>query len=100
MYILKSTIRGFHFFKSYGWVRAKASFTNWTVKDPVWGCSSVKLRYKFESNGRSITGSDEKPFYMRFHAKTYAESLSRDLHPIIRVNPKNPQNTRFFELDQ
>jgi hypothetical protein len=100
VYLFKSTVRMFHFFKSSGWERSKASFTNWTVVDPDLGCPSVKLHYEFSSNGSLTTGSDEIPFYMRWHAKTYAESLSRELHPIIRVNPKNPDETQFFESDQ
>lgn len=57
---------------------------------------SVKVHYRFGSK----EGSDEIPFYMRWHAKTYAESLSCELRPIIRVNPKNTTQTQFFELDQ
>jgi hypothetical protein len=30
----------------------------------------------------------------------YAESFSHNMPRIIRVNPKNPQETRFFEQDQ
>ena len=100
VYLFKCSIRVFFFFKSSGWDRTKASFTEWTVVDPDWGCSSVKLHYDFLSAGSSTTGWDEIPFYMRWHAKTYSESLSRDLHPTIRVNPKNPHETHFFEFDQ
>jgi len=100
VYLFKSAIRVFHFFKSSGWDRCKASFTDWSTLDPGWGCASVKLHYEFISNGRSIKSSDEIPFQMRWHAKTYSESLSHGLHPIIRVNPKNPHETQFFEFDQ
>jgi hypothetical protein len=99
VYLFKSAVRVFHFFKSFRWERSKASFTDWSVVDPFWGCPSVRLHYKFVSSGGSVKGSDEIPFYMRWHAKTYAASLSRDLHPIIRVNPKNAQDTHFFETD-
>src|SRR5271165_6383435 len=100
VYLYKGTIRVFHFLKSSGWERSKASFTDWAVVDPVWGCPSVKVHYEFNSKGSSTTGSDEIPFYMRWHAKTYTESLSRGLHPKIRVNPKNSLDTHFFEIDQ
>jgi len=99
-YLFKSAVRVFHFFRSYNWRRTKASFTDWTVENPDLGCSSVEVHYRFASKEGSATGSDEIPFYMRWHAKTYAESLSRDLRPVIRVNPRNAHETQFFELDQ
>jgi hypothetical protein len=100
MYLIKGSIRIFHLFRSARWERSQATFTHWTVVEPGWGCTSVKLHYKFLAKGRAAKGSDEIPFYMRWHARTYAESLSRDLHPIIRVNPNNPRRTQFFEQDQ
>jgi hypothetical protein len=99
-YLIKCTIRVFYFFQSSGWERTKATLTDCSVIDPDLGCPSVAMQYEFLSNGQMIQGSEEIPFYMRWHAKTYRESLSRGLHPIIRVNPKNPQETRFFERDQ
>src|ERR1017187_8466918 len=88
VYLFKCALRMFSFFKSSGWERSKASFTDWTVVAPGWfgGCPFVTLHYEFPSKGSSTTGLDEIPFFMHWHAKTYAESLSRDLHPIIRVN--------------
>jgi len=40
------------------------------------------------------------PFLGLWKAKGYAESFSHNMPRIIRVNPKNPQETRFFEQDQ
>jgi hypothetical protein len=99
-YLFKSAIRVFHFVRSSNWKRTKASLTDWTAVDPGWGCPSVKLYYEFVAEERLNEGWDEVPFYMRWHAKTYMESLSQGLEPMIRVNPKNPQETQFFELDQ
>ena len=100
MYLFKSAKRVFQYFRSFRWERAEASFTDWAVVNPDWGCSSVRLHYEFVANERRFNGWDEIPFYMRWHSKTYAQSLLRDLHPIVRVNPENPNETRFFELDQ
>jgi hypothetical protein len=100
VYLFKSAVRVFHFFQSYRWERSRASFTDWAVVDPGWGCPSVKVQYNFASGERSANGSDELPFYLRWHARTYAESLSRELRPIIRVNPNNARETHFFERDQ
>jgi hypothetical protein len=100
MYLFKSAVRVFDFFKSSKWERTRASFKDWDVVDPAWGCPSVKLYYEFVSRKGLTKGWDEIPFYMRWHARTYAESLSRGLRPMIRVNPENPEETQFFELDQ
>lgn len=100
VYLFKSTVRVFRFFESLKWMRTRASLTDWAIIDPGWGCPSVKLHYEFVSNGLSTAGSDEIPFQIDWHAKSYAESLSRELRPIIRVDPRNPRETRFFEWDQ
>jgi hypothetical protein len=100
VYLFKSSVRVIHFFESLKWVRSRASLTDWDIVDPGWGCPSVRLHYTVASSGISTAGSDEVPFYMRWHAKTYSESLSRGLRPIVRVNPNNPRETRFFESDQ
>jgi hypothetical protein len=99
-YLFKSMVRVFDFIRSCKWQRSRASFTEWEVVRPEWGCPSVKLHYEFVSKESSFTGSDEIPFYMAWLAKTYAESLSRELRALIRVNPKNPLQTHFFEMDQ
>jgi hypothetical protein len=100
VYLFKSSVRVVHFFGSLKWERSGASLIGWDIVDPGWGCPSVRLHYTFSSQGIPTAGSDEIPFQMRWHAKTYSESLSRDLRPIIRVNPKDPRETRFFESDQ
>jgi hypothetical protein len=98
-YLFKITIRALRYFESLKWERSRAVLTDWSVINPVLGCPSVKLLYNF-GPADLTAGSEEVPFFMHWHAKTYAESLSRGLHPIVRVNPKNPRETRFFEMDQ
>jgi hypothetical protein len=100
VYIFKSAVRVFHFFESLKWERSRASFTHWEVVDHGWGCPSVKLHYAFTARGNPSAGSDEIPFYMRWHAKTYSNSLSCSLRPIIRVNPRNQHVSRYFDFDQ
>ena|ERR1035437_3163976 len=99
-YSFKSALRVFHYFESYKWERARALVTGQVVLYPIWGCSSVKLHYRFDSEGRSIKGWDVIPFPALPQAKTYADSFSHNLPRIVRVNPKNSQETHFFELDQ
>jgi hypothetical protein len=60
----------------------------------------VKGDYKFDYDGRSIKGGDVIPLSGVPQAKTYAESFTHNMPRIIRVNPKNPHETRFFEQDQ
>jgi hypothetical protein len=74
--------------------------TGHIVLDPFLGCPSVKLHYKFDSNGRSIKGWDVIPALSLLPAKSYAENFPHNHPGTIRVNLQNPQNTRFFELDQ
>jgi hypothetical protein len=99
-FLFKGTIRVFRFFRSSKWERCTAMVTGQVVQAPNWGCSSVKLYYRFSSNGCSTKGWDEIPFYARSHARYYAKSFSHNLPRTIRVNPKNPQETLFFERDQ
>src|ERR1700749_3121958 len=73
VYLFKSSVRTIHFFESLKWERRRASLTDWDIVDPGWGCPSVRLHYTFASKGISTASSDEVPFYMRWHAKTYSE---------------------------
>jgi hypothetical protein len=70
------------------------------VLDPLFGCPSVKLFYKFDFEGHSTKGSDVIPFSDVLRAKAYAERFPHNLPRTVRVNPENPQETRFFEWDQ
>jgi hypothetical protein len=99
-YLFKSARRMLLFFESSKWERTTAVVTRRTVLSPGWGCSSVKVFYEFAVDGVSRGAWDEIPFYMDWHARTYAESMTPGLKPIIRVNPKDPRETRFFEQDQ
>jgi len=100
-FLFKSAVRMFYYFKSSSWERTTALVTGHIVLHPIWlGCSSVKLHYKFDSNGDSIKGWDSIPFLGVSQAKYYADSFSHNLPRTIRVNPENPQETHFFERDQ
>jgi hypothetical protein len=100
MYLVKSAVRAFYYFKSSDWVRTRALVTGHTVSDLCLGAPDLKLFYKYDSSEGPAKGSDLIPFQSRPHAKYYAESFPHNLPRIIRVNPKNPQETRFFERDQ
>jgi hypothetical protein len=100
MYLIKSVVRVFHYFRSSNWERTRALVTSHIVLDPFLGCASVKLFYKYDSNKGPAIGWDLIPFQGALHAKYYAESFTHNLPRIIRVNPKNTQETHFFERDQ
>jgi hypothetical protein len=100
VYLFRASIRLFRFFESRKWDRVVASLTDWTLVNPFWGGPSLKVRYEFVVRGRSIAGQDEFSFAMPLQTKSYAKSLSRGLPSLIRVNPKNPNETRYFDRDQ
>lgn len=100
VYLYRACIRLFRFFQSQEWDRVVASLTDWTVVDPFWGGPSLKVYYEFTVNGHLITGQDEFSFFMPLQTTSYAKSLSRGLPSIIRVNPKNAKETRYFDHDQ
>ena len=99
-YLIRSALRAFRYGKTSSWEQTTALVTGAIVPDSIWGYPSVKLHYKFDYDGRSIKGWDIVPLYGLCDAKTYAESFTHNMPRIIRVNPKNPQETRFFERDQ
>ena len=97
----KSALRVFRYFESSKWERVNALVTGHIVHDPIWwGCPTVKLHYSFYAAGRTTKGWDVIPFLWLPEARTYAESFPHNLPRIIRVNPKNPQETQYFERDQ
>ena len=100
MFLIKSAIRAFCYYKSSSWQKSKALITGHVVLDPWLGCPSVKLHYKFDFNGHQTKGWDVIPCMNTWEARSYAESFPHNLPGIIRVNPQNPQETRFFERDQ
>ena len=100
MYFFRACIRLVRYFKSSKWDRTVASLTGWTVVRPFWGGPLLKVNYEFMADGHLITGQDEFSFAMPLQTKSYAKSLSRGLPSIIRVNPKNPNETRYFDRDQ
>ena len=99
-FLVKNAVRVFYDFQSSKWERTTALVTGQVVLDPMWSCSSVKLHYWFDSDGRSTKGWDVIPALSYLEARNNAESFRHNLPVIIRVNPKDPQKTRFFEHDQ
>jgi len=99
-YSFKSALRVVHYFESSKWERARALITGHDILYPIWGCSSVKLHYRFDLEDRLIKGWDVIPFPALPQAKYYAESFTHNMPRIIRVNPNNPEKTHFFERDQ
>jgi hypothetical protein len=97
---VKNTIREFHWYSTSSWERKTAVVTGHTVLDPWLGCPAVMLCYTFESKGRSIKGRDAIPFTGLFHAQAFAHSFPRNASRTIRVNPRDSNQTRFFETDQ
>lgn len=100
VYFYRASIRLVGFFKSRKWDRVVASLTDWTVSEPGRACLSLKVRYEFMVNGHLVVGCDEFSFISAWHTSSYAQSLSRGLPSIIRVNPRNPHETRYFDHDQ
>lgn len=99
-FLFKSSIRAFHFVKTLRWGRSTGTVLGSTVLDPYMGCPSVKVHYQVVSSESPQEGSDEVPFYLRASAKRYAESVSRNLAVIVRVNPEKPREMLFFAYDQ
>lgn len=100
VYLYRASIRLFHFFQSLRWDCVVASLTDWRVIDPTFGGPSLKVYYEFTMNGHLITGQDEFSFFMPLQTMSYAKSLSRGLPSIVRMNPNNPHETRYFDHDQ
>ncbi len=100
MFLIRSAIRAFRYYKSSSWERTTARITGHTVLDPWLGCPAVKLHYKFDLNGRLTEGWDVIPCMDTWEASSYAKSFPHNLPGTIRVNPGNPEETRFFERDQ
>lgn len=98
-FLFKSLVRSFHFLKSLRWRRSTATVVDSTVLDPYIGCPSVKVHYQVSSDS-SLQGADQVPFYLRGSAKRYAQSFSRNLEVIVRVNPTNSGEMLFFPYDQ
>jgi len=99
-YSFKTLVRLFLYLTSLSWIRVAAFVTGQIAYEPLLGCSSVKLYYKFERNGKWIKGSDIIPQLTLPEAKEYAASFTHNSPRTIRVNPNNPEVTRYFERDQ
>ena len=99
-FLFKSAVRVFYYFQSSKWERTTALVTGQIVQDPMWSCPSVKLHYRFDSNGRLTKSWDVIPALSMIEARNNAASFRHNLPVTIRVDPKDPQKTRFFEHDQ
>jgi hypothetical protein len=99
-YLFRIALRVSYYFKTSKWERTTAFVTGQIVVDTAWGFPSVKLHYRFDSNGSFTKGWDVLPFHLGINAKAYAKSIPHNQPVTIRVNPKNSQETRFFERDQ
>lgn len=99
-YVVRGVIRVFLYFSTGNWSRSMALILRARELGPGWGCTSVKLDYRFNLNGVEMEGSDIKPFLSGWHSSSHAKSFTHNVPRTIRVNPKNPQQTHFFEMDQ
>lgn len=100
MLLVKGTIRVLRFFQTSNWERVRASVIGCRARLPTCGCPIVRVRYNVISNGHSVECRDEIPFETLLSAERYVQKFFPNMLVIVRVNPKDPQETRFFELDQ
>ena len=97
--LITSVVRIFFYIQSSAWQRATALVTGAAVNDHFW-YASVQLHYRFDYLGVAMKWCDLHPFPGVIPAKEWAASFPHN-HPVtIRVNSKDPQKTRFFEIDQ
>ncbi|HMH14392.1 MAG TPA: hypothetical protein VK578_14930 [Edaphobacter sp.] len=99
-FVIKSAIRDRAFIRSERWSHTAARVVGVVLLDPGLGCPSVGVDYEVISNGRTLKGREEIPFFYLRKAKRYVELLSDNPVVIVRVNPNNPEEMRFCETDQ
>src|ERR1039458_4164410 len=99
-FFLKIIARAFLYLRSIRWKRTTAFVTGQSILKPFLGCPSVKLCYRFDLNGHEIESWSMVPMLTMYDAKEYVVSFSHNMPRVIRVKPKNPEVTLFFELDQ
>ncbi len=100
MYLTKNIVRALHYIESSNWERTTAFITEHDVLNPFLGCRTVKLHYRFDFYGQPISSRDSIPVLGLLEAEDYAGNFRHNLPVIVRVNPKNPQKTQFFDVDQ
>jgi hypothetical protein len=100
MFFVKAAIRTFRFIRSERWVRTVARILDVTLLDPDMGCPLIRVDYQVIFDDQTLSGREEIPYCFRWSAKQYAQLLSRNPILTVRVNPDNPEEMRFFELDQ
>ena len=96
---LRTVLRVFFYCRSLPWERTRALVTGQALNDPYW-YSSVQLHYTFDHRGVPMKGCDTHPFMSSASAKDWASTFPHNFPVTIRVNPRDPQKTRFFEVDQ
>lgn len=99
-FLVRSFVRCFRFFRSIRWTRGTASIMEAAVSDPAFGCPIVKVRYKAAAGDGYEEGKEEIPFCFSGSAREFAEKVSGYRSVVIRVNPRNSTNIRFFDSDQ
>lgn len=99
-FLVRSFVRCFRFFRSMRWNRGTASIIEAAVSDPAFGCPVVKVSYKAIVDGGDEEGKEEIPFCFSGSASEYAQKVSGYRSVVIRVNPRNSTNIRFFDSDQ
>jgi len=98
--LFKFTVRTFLYWRTIRWRLMTASLTHHSIHEPFWGCPSLELSYKFEMNGQQIESSSKVPMMTMYYARKYAEVLSENMPLGVRVDPRNPKRTMYFDLDQ
>lgn len=99
-FFFRVMVRAFLYLTSIRWTRTTALLTGHTVIEPLWGCPSVKLSYRFDISGHAIEGCSKVPKLTTYFAKAYSGSFSPNMPKVIRIDPQNTGRTLFFEMDQ
>jgi hypothetical protein len=96
---IRNVLRIFFYFESSNWDRVTALVTGCAIDESFW-YTAAHLHYKFEYLGSVMKGSDVHSFIGKYSAQDWAATFPHNFPVVIRVNPKNSQQTRFFEADQ
>jgi hypothetical protein len=96
---LRNVLRIFLYFESSKWDRVTALVTGCAIDEHFW-YAAARLHYKFDYLGSAVKASDVCTFIGKYSAQDWAATFPHNFPVTIRVNPKNTQQTRFFEADQ
>jgi hypothetical protein len=86
--------------RSSRWDRKTARVVNATATDDLMGCTVVKVCYQIDSETCHPERTEDIPFLLIGSARQYASEFSENPRIIIRINPENAEESRFFESDQ